>query len=150
MEKQPIFKPSQFIWILCIAILSLLGACQRQEEILDDQDEKCRQITINKPLFSNNGDEFAFEDISISQDCLSIKIRYGGGCGTIKTYLVGEEKSDSNKSKMTLKFLLEDNDPCEAYIATEASFDLKTIRNPNHSELTIHIIGWPDVITYTY
>ncbi len=33
MKKQIVFKPGQIFWIMCIAALSLLGACQKEKEM---------------------------------------------------------------------------------------------------------------------
>lgn len=137
----------QQLWAGLIFLLPLLGACQKESEINND----CQSITINNSLFLDaSGDEFTFEYIGLSGDCLEATIRYSGGCGNITASLVAGAKSESNPTHITLRLLLKDNDPCEASVVDKVSFDLKKIRDLSYNEMTINIIGWPDAVIYKY
>ena len=134
--------------VVYILVLSLMGGCQET----NDLEQRCDPIVIDKSLFlESQGDDFLFEKIDLVGDCLEISFRYAGGCGDIITTMVDSgDIDDSLQFRRFLRFVLEDNDPCEALITKTVSYDLVGIQVAEKKEIRLDISGWPTSIFYKY
>lgn len=130
--------------ILCLLVIA---GCQK-----DSTKNHHQKVVIDPVSFQDQqSDDFEFVDVRVFGDSLGVTIRYGGGCGNILTSLIDSGiLTDTHPVQRNLRLILEDNDPCEAWLETEISFELINLRVADTNEVALNIAGWPTPILYTY
>lgn len=124
-----------------ITLTFLLLNCNKSEvPILTD----CDQIgVVDNGQFRNAPrDPFEFVSGEITEDCLEVTVRYGGGCGGATFQLIGEDSLNlSLPPQRTVLISLEDKDNCEAIVIDTISFDLTAFRVDNSNEVDLLLDG---------
>jgi len=96
--------------------------------------------------------EFSIEDVSISQDCLSVTIG-DSGCNPENwdiNLLTTNAVMESNPPQKNLKIEVVNNEVCLAVFEKTKVFDLTPIQNNGDSEIILNIEGWPNPVNYEY
>lgn len=133
-----------------IGMFLLLFACSNDDEGKDMGDHA--SIFIDSDIYHEaESDDFHLEEARITGDSLEVRIRYGGGCGEVKLRLAGmEEVLDSDPPRRKIRLLLEDNDPCEAFIAETFYFKLSAFQIAGSSRTGLLLSDWDGSLLYEY
>tara|TARA_A100000171_G_scaffold52079_1_gene68898 strand:+ start:8182 stop:8604 length:423 start_codon:yes stop_codon:yes gene_type:complete len=135
---------------LLILAVFIAASCRSNDD--DMVESTCNAIEINSDLF-NNGitDEFEILEASVTNDCLVILLRYGGGCGEIDATLVLGDGGNSNVLQRNARVIFVDEDNCEALLSKEYSFDLTSLQDNSTNSIEIILQDFPDnPIVYEY
>ena len=126
-----------------------LSSCKSDCVLPDDCEEALEQDTHR---YENAiTDDFDFSAVEVDGDCLVLTVRYGGGCGTVDFDLVAIEGSRfSLPPQVPMRLILDDDDPCEAYLAKELSFSLVPLRDQGAGTLMLDLEGWEEMLEYQY
>ena len=113
-----------------------------------------RAVIVSDRNFDRAKDEsdFSIQEVTISENCMTVKYSYSGGCGDIHTELVAAENSMQNTlnlPQVNMKLAIDDTDNCEALITTAEEFDISALQ-ANGSPIIIKLHKWEDPIVYTY
>lgn len=136
---------------LTLSIGFLLFSCSDKEPT----SAQCnRSLIVSDGDYKNAKDEsdFRINNVSITQDCMTISYSYGGGCGSIKTELLAAEPSIQNTGglyKRELKLSIDDKDNCEALIMKSEEFDISALRGEG-TGIILSLHKWDEDILYTY
>ena len=96
--------------------------------------------------------EFSIEDVSISQDCLSVTIS-DSGCSPENwdiNLLTTDAVMESDPLQKNLKVEVLNNEACLAIFQKTKVFDLTPIQHNGDSEIILNIEGWPNPVNYEY
>ena len=100
---------------------------------------------------SSSRDTFRIGKAVLAENCLTLTIGYGGGCGTVRAQLVGSPGvTKSLPPKRGIKVLFTDDDNCEAFLHREFAFDLENVQVAGHSKVGLMLEGWESEIVYRY
>ena len=143
---------SQMKWIsFLFLITAMTNGCDKDPVFESDCDDV---LEINKNAYINGPkDDFAFDTLVLSGNCLELTYFYGGGCGTTEMNLYDYDAFIDNTMelpKRKLRFSFKDEDNCEAYIKETISFDLSPLQKNNPSPIRLEIDGWQEIINYYY
>ena len=131
-------------------MLFTFGTCKKDpaEPISDCQ----HQAVFGDQAYNNaRSDDFDLDTMWLSNDCLTVRYWYGGGCGETEMMLVGSrDKTLHLPPAISAKLSFRDRDNCEAYIQTEKSFDLKPFQQSDSKTVTIRVDGRAESFEYAY
>lgn len=137
---------------LLIAGLLLLGCNGDNPSPQSQLVDKCSITTIEQTAFlDTREDEFTFKNVTIVDNCLSIKIAFGGGCGDANAELITDGailRSVPPQRHLTLAFA--DDDLCEAVREEQYDFDLTSLQVIGQNAVILNLQGWPAKIRYDY
>lgn len=112
------------------------------------------EIIIDTNYDSTTGDAFTITNITITENCLTATVQYGGGCGD---ELVSFEFLASTASfpvtipaMLDTKIIMDDNDDCEALITKDISFDLTALEEEGFNNINIGVEGWNEILQYSF
>lgn len=91
---------------------------------------ECGSLTIienfNDEIFLDN---FDIQNVTITEDCINISLRYSGGCGYVNCQLITNNFIiETNPPKVYLEFKFEDYDYCKAIRHKNVSFDISSFK----------------------
>lgn len=113
----------------------------------------CEQEIIPDSELYHNGpdDEFEFISAEIVNNCLLTTVEYSGGCGGAVFELYdAEQLLESYPPQKRIRLSLQDDDPCEALVREDLSFDLSPINEVGYNTIILNLQGWSDKLTYEY
>lgn len=144
-----------FKFTLLFIFLSLISCKDRLTSNSDDKDNndsKCpNNIILNEEIFINTKtDDYQIVDVRIEDNCLLIDFHYSGGCGEIKYQLIAKEIYNQYQNYHELRFILEDNDPCEAWLFKTSSFNISSLKNKDNNSINLKLENFSSIINYTY
>ena len=96
-------------------------------------------------------DEFDILSVKIENDSLKVTISYGGGCADNQQFcLVGDNSvtMDSEIPRRSVKLIFIEEDPCEAAISKNHSFDIRNLKLQSNSRIFLMLEKWSDDILY--
>ena len=137
----------KFLWF---ASVIFLFSC---EEDIVTLDGECgpRISIVGNTDFMNNSDPFTILDANVSDDCLSLTIQYGGGCGDVEGSLFGRMVLSPNTSQLfSVLLFFDDNDDCEALVQQTFDFDITPLQISGFDEVFLSIGGFDEGLTYLY
>ncbi len=132
--------------LLFILLASVLIGCKKDEL-------NCKQqVIVSKVQFEQAAkDMFNFKAVTLDQDCLSITISYGGGCGEVSAKLIDSgDVAESLPVQRYLRLAFKDDDLCEALLDTTFLFDLTPIRVAEDNTVRFTLDGWSREFFYNY
>tara|TARA_R100000935_G_scaffold13736_2_gene27439 strand:- start:17196 stop:17615 length:420 start_codon:yes stop_codon:yes gene_type:complete len=134
---------------LLILAVFIAASCRSNDD--DMVESTCNAIEINSDLF-NNGitDEFEILEASVTNDCLILLVRYGGGGGEVFGDLVTQEEAVENSTERNLRFLFDDQSPRDALLSETFEYNLIPLQNSNMSSIQFNLEGFADPILYEY
>ncbi len=136
-----------------VLLLSLTG-CKKDDVSCSCQDPApCDQMAVvDDDLFANGpDDEFFPQEVRIEGDCLYLRFQYSGGCEEVDYQLLsGTTVAYSLPPQRTIRFSLDDDDPCEALPVVEATFNLRPFRVAGQETVVLNFEGWGESLTYIY
>ncbi len=142
----------KYFIIVFIALGMLLSHCKKDKEgsALNPQNES--SIIVDAMLYENAPrDEFLFDHVEITDDSMRISIQYGGGCGNIEVKLIDSETlMESLPVQRFIRLSLRDEDPCEALITEDFTFDLSPVQDTSYDKIILHLDGWEPELVYEY
>ena len=137
---------------LLIAGLLLLGCNGDDPSPQNQRVNKCSVTPIEQTVFTDTReDDFTFKNVTIVDNCLSIKIAFGGGCGDVNAELITDGtvlRSLPPQRLLTLAFA--DDDPCEAVREEQFDFDLTSLQVIGQNAVILNLQDWPAKIRYDY
>ena len=137
---------------LLIIGLILLGCDTDNPSPQMQQLGRCSDKAREQIAFTDTReDDFIFRNVAITDDCLSIKIAFGGGCGDVNAELITDgtvEKSLPPQRYLILAFT--DDDPCEALLEEQYDFDLSALQVTGSNSVILNLKGWNAKIRYDY
>jgi hypothetical protein len=132
---------------LSISCLSTRSAPDRLKNKVAD----CKPILkTDRVLNDIPTDYLSVESLSILDNCLSIEISYGGGCGNYDLDLLFQESDWMNGTAVVnLKPVFIDNDPCRAIVLDTLMFDLSVFESVARSGgIRLNVFGTEKSILY--
>ena len=132
---------------LVFSMLFIATNCGQEET---KQTEKCNAVIIDSNQFNNSqSDSFNFISLNFENECLKIRIQYGGGCEEISAQLIDNgDVFESNPVQGNLRILFTDNDECEALIEKNFFFNLSNLQDDNENKVLLNFQG--SDLTYLY
>ena len=111
-----------------------------------------QEIIVDNTSFENSpNDSFEFKNVEIINNCLSITIEYGGGCGTVEVNLIDSEFiEESNPLQRRIRLSFKDEDSCKALISKKVSFSLEPIQIAGENIIILNLTNWEKQILYQY
>lgn len=96
-------------------------------------------------------DDFLILDVQIFETCLEVLIQYSGGCEGIDVEMVGSgDYAESLPPQLAVRFIVDDDDPCEALVREHFYFDVTDLRYEGHDELQLNIEGYDFEVIVSY
>ena len=140
-----------FIYVT-IAFGILFSSCEKDKNDTSNGVNVDNTIIVDNTLFNSaTSDDFDFTDVEIVGDSLKITISYGGGCGDIDIKLIDyEDIMESYPAQRNIRLILIDEDPCEALLTKEFSFDLTPIKISSQNKILLNLTGWDSQMLYQY
>jgi len=138
-------------WIIIFGAIVFCFSCKK-DNIESPSDICDRKLIIDNNLFDDApADDFTFNSVEITGDCMKILFSYGGGCEDTKVKLIdsGLEGFSSPPTRF-LRLSLDDDDNCEAWVAKEISFDLTPLRRGNSGSFILDLENWDESLTYKF
>ncbi len=137
---------------ICFLILFSFFSCEENEIVNSDKSIFDDKIVVDENLYENApSDVFTFKNVEIENNCLIVKIEYGGGCGKIELNLYDSGKvMESYPVQRNIRLSLKDEDYCKALITKEFSFDLTPIKLGEHDKIILNLLDWNDRLIYEY
>ncbi|MEN7551075.1 hypothetical protein AAG747_24350 [Rapidithrix thailandica] len=136
----------KLLMIVYVSAISFLG-CKDHPRLSPD----CKQqVIIDKDRYLQTpSDEFSIFKATLKNDCLLLTVRYSGGCGTTDWKLIDSgERLGQVPVQRNIRLTLKDEDPCEAYLAKELSFDLSPLKVKGENKISISLEGWDKKLIY--
>ena len=133
--------------ILILTIFCFITGCSEEDTA---QKKKCNAVIIDSNQFDNSqSDTFDLVSLNFENECLKIKIRYGGGCEEVSAKLIdNRDIFESNPVQRNLRIVFTDNDECEALIEKNFYFNLSNIQVNNERKVLLNFQG--SDLTYLY
>lgn len=134
--------------VLILGVLFLLLGCSKKENPVD-----CDRVIISYEHYLNGKtDGFYFEGIELLSDgCLKVSIRYGGGCGSVSAQLVDSGAVlESKPAQRKLRLLFTDNDECEALTRSDFYFDITDLKIDSDNKVLLNFENTDLTILYAY
>jgi heat shock protein HslJ len=115
-------------------------------------DETCVPVENNRDRFQNaQTDEFRLVEVNVFETCLEVRIEYGGGCKGIDVEMVGSgDYAESLPPQLAVRFIVDDDDHCEALVHENFYFDLTALQYDGLDELLLNIEGMNDLVLVRY
>ncbi len=115
-------------------------------------DHVCVPAINDRDQFLNAvSDEFEIVDVQVFDTCLEALIQYSGGCSGIDVEMVGGgDYAESLPPQLAVRFIVDDNDPCEALVREHFYFDLTDLRYEGHDQLKLNIEGYDPEVLVSY
>lgn len=110
------------ILVISLIVLTSLGlSCKNTDNVTND----CEVINVQDDLSQLATDEFHIDTAYVQNNCLKLKVNYGGGCGNVffKMYR-NHSVFESNPPQTIIKLTLDDKDFCKALIYKDLSYNL--------------------------
>lgn len=139
------------ILVLLISSILLFASCAKENADIDFSISVCESTAIiDNTLFTDgpNSDVDIF-DVTLNGDCLLIKFAAGGCDGNswvVNLYDSGQVIY-TNPAQRNLRFSLDNNEDCEAYIVKSISFDISSLKDIDN-EIYLNVEGWDNNILY--
>ena len=102
---------------------------------------------------TKNRDKFDILSVKIENDSLKVSIFYGGGCTDNQQFcLIGDKgvTMDLEIPRRSLKLIFTEEDPCEAGLFENHSFDIRDLKFQGNSSIFLTLEKWKDVLLYEY
>lgn len=132
------------LFSILILIPLIIVACS--EEKTTDPPKTCgASISIVSDTVGLPHYYFGLNDATLNENCLSLVLDYGGGCGEVSfdLYSFGEyELNDTLHQKVFIAMTT--NDPCEMLIEKEYMFDIAEINNSQSKSYYLNFVNVND------
>lgn len=140
------------LMLLIWPLLPLLLACEKEAESIElSAQSSCDQIAIaDQDLFENAASSHVvIEEIEIMDDCLWVKFSASGCSGdSWKLRLIGSEQVKySEPPQRDVRFVLENNELCQAYFTKEMTFDISALKS-NGEAMLLNVINTEHRVLY--
>jgi hypothetical protein len=146
---KPIAMKNTLFLLPCLLVFLFLTSCKSDCIAPDACDEALEQDTHRYENAMT--DDFDLSAAEVDGDCLLLTVRYGGGCGTVDFDLVAIKGSRySLPPQVPMRLILDDDDPCEAYLSKELSFNLKPLQDQGAGTVMLDLEGWGEMLEYAY
>lgn len=112
-------------------------------------DQVCVPASNDRDKFLNaDSDEVQIRDVQVFGTCIEVLIQYSGGCKGIDVEMVGGgDYAESMPPQLEVRFIVEDDDPCEALVRERFYFDADELRYEGSDQLRLNVEGFDrDVI----
>ncbi len=136
-----------------VASLILLLVYILSCDSVNQEESNCNEeILIDSNLFANAPDDsFSFKSVEINQNCLTLSVEYGGGCGDVEFKLIDSDLvMESTPPQRNIRLSLNDRDYCKAMITKKLFFDLTPIQVVEGGKIILHLTDWEEQILYNY
>lgn len=130
------------VFFLSLLFILLIISCSKDDERGREYIGDCDlQTVVSSNIFENStSDEFKINSIKIENNCLLINFSASGCDGETWTVQLIDSEAilESNPPQRHLKFMIENNESCEAYITKDQSFDVSNLKvDGNQVQLNI-------------
>lgn len=142
-----------------IQTLILVVCCTLFFVNCEDKDDTSKitcgdSIIVDTNYDTTTGDAFTLTDVTVTDNCLTATVGYGGGCGDelVSFELLGTTAAFFVTFPATLeaKIIMDDNDDCEAAVTKDISFDLTPLQDAGYNNIHIQVEGWDGTLEYSY
>lgn len=125
---------------------------QNEYTFIKLNDGVCMPASNDRDRFQNNlSDDFRLIEVNVFETCLEARIEYSGGCEGIDVELIGSgDYAESLPPQLSVRFIVVDNDPCEALVHENFYFDLTDLRYDGVQELLLNIEGLSEPVLVRY
>ncbi len=137
--------------LLCCLFLSFCWfGCSENNETTVVTTEGCGVLAlIDDAIYAADTPVyFTINAIEIDEDCLAVNISSGGCDGT--TWELGLVTQTPETTTVNGKLVLENEEPCDAYLMKDFFVDLSSLQQSGASEVTLVIEDWGETIIYNY
>ena len=137
-------KAMKNILIISLIVLTSLGlSCKNTDNVTND----CEVINVQDDLSQLTTDEFRIDTAYVQNNCLKLKVNYGGGCGNVffKMYR-NHTVFQSNPQQTTIKLTLDDKDFCKALIYKDLSYDITDLTKEIGKPVLIRIENYNHMV----
>lgn len=124
--------------LLLVGLIAFLGACKSQKDLPAEpiaaaeaktQEESIRIIVLTEEAVEPSDEQLRYDMLpaTIEGDILTLKVKYGGGCGVHRFELRTHALEEG-----TLQFWLiheVEDDPCKAFVRKDLQFDLSPLKD---------------------
>lgn len=110
-------------------------------------------VVVDADAYDNTtSDDFILDSVYIKDMCLHITLSSSGcdGHSWRPTLIDADAVMESYPVQRNLRFVLENNELCEAFISKTYSFDLKPIQINNYESIILNIATYKQQLTYNY
>lgn len=133
-----------------LVINLLITSCEKDNKCnIDDCDQ---QVLISNNQYHNApNDQLEINSIELIDDCLKISFSSGGCSGDtwIVKLIDSENIMESAPPQRNMRLSLDNNEPCDAYISKEITFNIKSLQ-VDGGEVFLNIVNSEDQILYEY
>ena len=142
------------IMILIWPLIPILFACDKEAEIFElEAQNGCDEVAIvDQDLYDNvPSSHLVIEEMEIVDDCLWVKFSASGCSGdSWKLRLIGSEQVKySEPPQRDVRFVLENNELCEAYFTKEMTFDISALKS-NGEAMLLNVIDSDQRLLYNH
>ncbi|HLT94400.1 MAG TPA: hypothetical protein VKZ56_07550 [Membranihabitans sp.] len=130
------------IMLLIWPLIPILWACEKSPENLKfelTKDSLCDGVAkVDQELFENSESSTLFiDEIQITENCLWVRYSASGCNGeSWELELIGSEAVQySLPPQRNIRFILKNNELCEAHITKEKTFDISALRSEGEAML---------------
>jgi hypothetical protein len=132
-----------------LPFLFVLGSCNRY----DPDPPSCDyNVMVDEALYKNGtSSQFTLSDVKIVEDCLTLTVTSSGCSGDSWKFKLVDSGAiaESYPVQRYMRFLLTNNELCDAVITKKVSFNLTSIR-VGVDKVIIHLKDWDESLLYTY
>lgn len=118
--------------ILFLSIILIVAACSASKKTANNNQTRttCQEMKLLEvPLDSLRFDYFTIDSLFIKDECLEIKVNYGGGCGEANFDLYLSDRIMESMPPKTLIYLtFNDQDPCRSIVQKKLRYSLKPLK----------------------
>ncbi len=139
--------------VLFFAVFLIFSCSKSKDIITDTPASDCDSpVLVDADLYdSAPSDEFQFHSVSIDGNCLKLAVQYGGGCEEVIFQLIDASVvMESFPIQRNVRLSLEDNDPCEALVTQELSYDLTPLQVDGYSKIILNLQDFDGNLVYNY
>lgn len=130
-------------------LLIAAASCEDREvkDVVPDSD-----MLLSDSAYANvSTDPFSIISATIDGDSLAVKLRFGGGCGSVEAKLYASSSvMESFPVQRNIKISFTDNDWCKASITRTFSFNIKPVRVDGNDQVMLRLEDWDTSLSYTY
>lgn len=142
------------LMLLIWSFLPLLFSCEKEAESIElSAQSSCDQVAIvDQDLYDNApSSQLTIEEIEIVDDCLRVRFSASGCSGeSWKLRLIGSEQVNySQPPQRDIRFVLENDELCQAYFTKEMTFDITALRS-NGEAMLLNVIDSEQGLLYNH
>lgn len=135
--------------VSCFALVSLGVSCQNNDDITPSDAKDCEEIAVQKDLDLLTTDPFHIDTAYVENNCLKLKVNYGGGCGNVSFKMYRNTVVfESYPPQTMIKLTLDDKDGCKALIYKDLSYSLAEIKQQIGKPVLLRLENYKHFVLY--